>query len=98
MNRHHHRLALSSICEAAREAGFCAAARSHLAEFFNVCARDKRAAGADYYRCLDRRVALISSIAAPIPSGTPGPSAFTGGLSMVMTATSLLCQLLRGCS
>src|SRR5208283_4071248 len=31
---------------------------------------------------------LISSIAAQIPSGTPGPSAFTGGLSIVMTATS----------
>src|SRR5208282_5247399 len=32
---------------------------------------------------------LISSIAAQIPSGTPGLRAFTGGLSMVMTATSL---------
>jgi hypothetical protein len=31
---------------------------------------------------------FISSIAAEIPSGTPGLSAFTGGLSMVMTATS----------
>src|SRR5208283_1371135 len=32
---------------------------------------------------------FISSIAAKTPSGTPGPRAFTGGLSMVMTATSL---------
>src|ERR1700691_3471728 len=29
-----------------------------------------------------------SSIAAPIPSGTPGLRAFTGGLSMVITAMS----------
>src|SRR5208337_2989397 len=32
--------------------------------------------------------AFISSIAVPMASGTPGLRAFTGGLSMVMTATS----------
>src|SRR5882757_6902788 len=37
---------------------------------------------------------FISSIAAPIPSGTPGLSAFTGGLSIVITATSFCLLIL----
>ena len=60
----------------------------HFAEFADVRAGDKGASRADHDDGGDGRVGGRRFRWRRMPSGTPGLSAFTGGLSIVMTAIS----------
>ena len=59
-----------------------------LSELADVGPGDEGAAASDDYRGLDVSSAASWSMHSEIPSGTPGLSAFTGGLLIVMMATS----------